>query len=80
MRTLSLFLFFGRFVQLRKPDVEMVRLAADIALAPGQYVVDIAFPMFARHAQSFGFSKHPYTDCKDTCSKPASLNLLNYNL
>jgi hypothetical protein len=38
---LLLFLFFGCFAQPRKTDVPMCQIAADIALAPGQNVVDI---------------------------------------
>lgn len=54
MRTLLLFLIFGCFVQLRKPDVEMFPLAENIAQAPVQHVVFNAPPMSDQSAEGLG--------------------------
>jgi hypothetical protein len=68
------------FVGLRKPDVEMFRLAVDIAPAPAQQVVYTEnAPMFVQIAEDFGIRSIPHADYKSTFAKLASLGLQNYN-
>ena len=64
------------FVQLRKPDVEIFRLAVDIAQAPIEQVVYIEnTPMFVQIAEVMGIRSILHTDYKSTCAKLAALGL-----
>jgi putative hydrolase of the HAD superfamily len=64
------------FVQLRKPDVEIFRLALDIAQAPAQQVVYIEnTPMFVQIAEGMGIRSILHTDYKSTCGALASVGL-----
>jgi putative hydrolase of the HAD superfamily len=64
------------FVGLRKPDVEMFRLAVDIAHAPVQNVVYIEnTPMFVQIAESLGIKSILHTNYRSTRAKLASLGL-----
>ncbi len=64
------------FVHIRKPDVEMFRLALDIAQAPAQHVVYIEnTPMFVQIAEGLGIRSILHTDYKSTCAKLASFGL-----
>ncbi|HUD49209.1 MAG TPA: HAD hydrolase-like protein [Candidatus Baltobacteraceae bacterium] len=66
------------FVGLRKPDVEMFRLAVDIAQAPVQRVVYIEnTPLFVQVAESLGIRSILHTDYESTSSRLASLGLRN---
>ena len=62
------------FVGLRKPDVEMFRLAVDIAQTPVEQVVYIEnTPMFVQIAEGLGIRSILHTDYKSTCAKLAAL-------
>ena len=64
------------FVHIRKPDVEIFRLALDIAQAPVQQVVYIEnTPMFVQIAEGLGIRSILHTDYKSTCTKLASFGL-----
>ena len=64
------------FVQLRKPDVEIFRLALDIAQAPARQVVYIENTlMFVQIAEGLGIRSVLHTDYKSTCAKLAALGL-----
>lgn len=64
------------FVQLRKPDTDIFRLALDIAQAPAQQVVYIEnTPMFVRIAEGLGIRSILHTDYRSTCAKLASVEL-----
>jgi len=64
------------FVQLRKPDVEIFRLALDIAQAPARKVVYIEnTPMFVKIAEGLGIRSILHTDYQSTCAKLAALGL-----
>jgi putative hydrolase of the HAD superfamily len=66
------------FVQLRKPDVAIFRLALDLSLAPAQQIVYIEnTPMFVQIAQGLGIRSILHTDYKSTCAKLAALRLQN---
>jgi putative hydrolase of the HAD superfamily len=66
------------FVHIRKPDVEIFRLALDIAQAPVQQVVYIEnTPMFVQIAEGLGIRSILHTDYKSTCTKLASFGLQN---
>ena len=66
------------FVQLRKPDVEIFRLALDIAQAPARQVVYIEnTPMFVQIAEGLGIRSILHTDYRTTCAKLAALGLKN---
>src|ERR1019366_6280962 len=66
------------FVHARKPDVEMFRLALDIAQAPACNVLYIEnTPMFVQIAEAMGIRSILHTDYKSTCAKLASLGLLS---
>ena len=66
------------FVQLRKPDVDIFRLALDIAQAPARRVVYIEnTPMFVQIAQGLGIRSILHTDYRTTCAKLAALGLKN---
>ena len=66
------------FVHVRKPDVEMFRLALDIAQAPASRVLYIEnTPMFVQIAEGLGIRSIVHTDYKSTCAKLASFGLQN---
>jgi putative hydrolase of the HAD superfamily len=64
------------FVHLRKPDVEIFKLALDIAQTPVQRVIYIEnTPMFVQIAESLGIRTILHTDYKSTCKELAALGL-----
>jgi putative hydrolase of the HAD superfamily len=64
------------FVQLRKPDLDIFRLALDIAQAPARQVVYIEnTPMFVRIAEGLGIRSILHTDYKSTCAKLSAFGL-----
>ena len=64
------------FVQLRKPDVEIFRLALDISQAAARQVVYLEnTPMFIQVAEGLGIRGVLHTDYKSTCEKLAALGL-----
>jgi putative hydrolase of the HAD superfamily len=69
------------FVGLRKPDLEIFRLAVDIAQTPVQRIVYIEnTPMFVQIAEGIGIRSVLHTDYKSTRAKLASFGLQNYIL
>ena len=66
------------FVQLRKPDVEIFRLALDIAQVPVRQVVYIEnTPMFVQVAEGLGIRSILHTDYRSTRERLVSLGLQN---
>jgi putative hydrolase of the HAD superfamily len=66
------------FVHLRKPDADIFRLALDITQAKAPQVVYIEnTPMFVQVAESLGIRGILHTDYVSTCTKLASVGLLN---
>jgi putative hydrolase of the HAD superfamily len=66
------------FVHLRKPDVDIFRLALDISQASPRQVVYIDnTPMFVRIAERLGIRSILHTDYKSTRAKLASFGLRN---
>jgi len=66
------------FVNLRKPDVDIFRLALDIAQTPARQVVYIEnTPMFVQIAEGLGIRSILHTDYGSTCAELASLELKN---
>ena len=64
------------FVHLRKPDVDIFRLALDIAQVPAGQVVYIKNTrMFVQIAECLGIRSILHTDYRSTCAKLASLGL-----
>jgi putative hydrolase of the HAD superfamily len=64
------------FVHIRKPDVEIFRLALDIAQVPAQHVVYIEnTPMFVQIAEGLGIRSILHTDYKSTCAELDSFGL-----
>ena len=64
------------YVQLRKPDVEIFRLALDIAQAPPRKVVYIEnTPLFVEIAKGLGIRSILHTDYQSTRAKLALLGL-----
>lgn len=64
------------FVHLRKPDIEIFRLALDVAQTPIHQVVYIEnTPMFVQIAAGLGIRSILHTDYKSTTEKLASLGL-----
>jgi len=64
------------FVQLRKPDVAIFRLALDISLAPAREIVYIEnTPMFVKIAEGLGIRSILHTDYQSTCARLAALGL-----
>jgi putative hydrolase of the HAD superfamily len=67
------------FVGLRKPDVEMFRLAVDIAQTPVEQAVYIEnTPMFVQIAEGLGIRSILHTDYKSTRDRLAAFNLQTY--
>jgi putative hydrolase of the HAD superfamily len=66
------------YVHLRKPDVEIFRLALDVAQAPAQQIVYIEnTPLFVEIAQGLGIRSILHTDYKSTSAKLATMGLKN---
>jgi putative hydrolase of the HAD superfamily len=66
------------FVHLRKPDVDIFRLALDISQAPARQVVYIEnTPMFVQIAEGLGIRSILHRDYKSTSAKLASFGLQN---
>ncbi len=64
------------FVNLRKPDADIFRLALDIAQTPARQVVYIEnTPMFVHIAEGLGIRSILHTDYRSTCEKLASFGL-----
>ncbi len=64
------------FVGLRKPDVEIFRLALDIAQTPAEQVIYLEdTPMFIGIAERLGIRSILHTDYESTCAALASLGL-----
>jgi putative hydrolase of the HAD superfamily len=64
------------FVHLRKPDMDIFRVALDIAQVPANQVVSIEnLPMFVQVAEDLGIRGICHTDYKSTCVKLASFGL-----
>jgi putative hydrolase of the HAD superfamily len=64
------------FVHLRKPDVDIFRLALDIAQVPAGQVVYIENTrMFVQIAECLGIRSVLHTDYRSTCAKLATLGL-----
>jgi putative hydrolase of the HAD superfamily len=64
------------FVHLRKPDVDIFRMAIDISQVPANQVVYIEnLPMFVQVAKGLGIRGICHTDYKSTCAKLASFGL-----
>jgi len=66
------------FVHVRKPDVDIYRLALDLAQVPARQVVYIEnTPMFVQIAVGLGIRSILHTDCQSTRAKLAALGLQN---
>jgi putative hydrolase of the HAD superfamily len=64
------------FVHLRKPDVDIFRVALDIAQVPANQVVYIEnTPMFVQIAEGLGIRGICHTDYKSTCAKLSAIGL-----
>jgi putative hydrolase of the HAD superfamily len=64
------------FVQLRKPDADIYRLALDLAQVPAWQIVYIEnTPLFVQVAESLGIRSILHTDYKSTRARLASLGL-----
>ena len=64
------------FVQLRKPDADIFRLALDVAQVPARQIVYIEnTPLFVQIAEGFGIRSILHTDCKSTAEKLAAWGL-----
>jgi putative hydrolase of the HAD superfamily len=64
------------FVQLRKPDKDIFRLALDIAQVPADQIVYIEnTPLFVQVAESLGIRSILHTDYQSTAAKLAALGL-----
>jgi len=64
------------FVHLRKPDVDIFRLALDIAQVPAGHVVYIEnTPLFVQLAEGLGIRSILHTDYRTTCAKLAAFGL-----
>jgi putative hydrolase of the HAD superfamily len=64
------------FVHIRKPDVDIFRMALDVAqVQPAQAVFIDNTPMFVQIAEGLGIQGILHTDCKSTQSKLSHLGL-----
>jgi putative hydrolase of the HAD superfamily len=64
------------FVELRKPDAGIYRLALDIAQVPARQIVYLEnTPLFVQVAESLGIRSILHTDYKSTRAKLASFGL-----
>ena len=74
--TLSDCFVSSSFVHVRKPDVEIFRLALDLAQVPPEHAIFIDnTPMFIQIAESLGIQGILHTDCKSTRAKLSHLGL-----
>ena len=72
------FFISSSFVHLRKPDVDIFRLALDIAQVPVNEIVYIEnTPLFVQVAEGLGIQSILHTDYSSTCAKLASFGLQN---
>ena len=70
------FFISSSFVHLRKPDVDIFRLALDIAQVPVNEIVYIEnTPLFVQVAEGLGIQSILHTDYRSTCAKLASFGL-----
>ncbi|HET6384845.1 MAG TPA: HAD family phosphatase [Armatimonadota bacterium] len=70
------FIISSCFVHIRKPDVDIFRLALDIAYArPDQVLFIDNTPMFVQVAEGLGIRGIHHTDYTSTCAKLASFGL-----
>ena len=61
------------FVHVRKPDVDIFRIALDVAQTPPREIVYIEnTPLFVQIAQSLGIRSILHTDYNSTCVKLTS--------
>lgn len=66
------------FVHLRKPDVDIFRVALDIAQVPANQIVYIEnTPMFVQIAEGLGIQSILHSNYRSTCAKLASFGLPN---
>ena len=64
------------FVHIRKPDVDIFRLALDIAQVQASQAVYIEnTPMFVQIAQGLGIQSILHTDLRSTCAKLSAIGL-----
>ncbi len=64
------------FVHVRKPDLDIFRLALDIAQTPPERIVYIEnTPLFVQIAEGLGIRSILHTDYRSTCEKLASFGL-----
>jgi len=64
------------YVNVRKPDADIFRIAMDIAQEPTQNIVYIENnPMFVQIAEGLGIKSILHTDYKSTCAKLALLGM-----
>jgi putative hydrolase of the HAD superfamily len=64
------------FVHIRKPDVDIFRLALDIAQVQASQAVFIDnTPMFVKIAEGLGIQSILHTDCKSTRARLSALGL-----
>jgi putative hydrolase of the HAD superfamily len=64
------------FVHVRKPDLDIFRLALDIAQTPPEGIVYIEnTPLFVEIAEGLGIRSILHTDYRPTCAKLAALGL-----
>ncbi len=66
------------FVDVRKPDTDIFRLALDIAQTPARHALYIEnTPMFVQVAEGLGIRSILHTDYRSTCAELNSLGLQN---
>jgi putative hydrolase of the HAD superfamily len=64
------------FVQKRKPDTDIVRLALDVAQTPARHVLYVEnTPLFVEVAAGLGIRGILHTDYQSTCAKLAAFGL-----
>ncbi len=64
------------FVHVRKPDLDIFRLALDVAQTPPERIVYVEnTPMFVQIAEGLGIRGVLHTDYESTCGKLASFGL-----
>jgi putative hydrolase of the HAD superfamily len=64
------------FVHIRKPAMDIFRLALDIALVPARQVIYIEnTPLFVQIPEGMGIQSILHTDYRSTCAKLASVGL-----
>lgn len=76
LRDASDFMIFSYFVHMRKPDLEMWRLALNLAQIPPEQAIYIDDrPMFADIAAELGFTAIQHTSLENTASELEKLGL-----